>query len=622
MGRLLCLMAGLSLSACRDAPPAPPVIEEPAPAPTPEPEPPPAPAPTPVAGDFTNPLRISLADGGRVDNCPDPTILQGQGADTAWYLFCAPAPWNDSDREVSREYRQHLFSTYTSADLVAWTYVGDALTTRPSWANPTSGLRSPELAYFNHKYHLYFTVLETQTGGSAIGVATSDSPAGPWTVSERPVVEPHEAPCCGNSRRWAYDPEVLLAEDGRKYIYYGSFYGGISVRELSADGLVSDPYTQVEVTVANRYEAPLVLQHEGHYYLLAVAANGVCCNGALTGSSVFAGRSKSPMGPFVDREGVRLTLNRVGGTPVLGANGNAWVGTGHPTAFTDMGGQDWIVYPALDRNAPYLAPAPNGDLPPKRPLLMDALDWVDGWPVARGGQGPSDTAQPAPAARAGEKSRYPSAAAAPRDVPGSLLGADEFSGSAVGPEWSWTRGGSASYEVRDGVLRFDTQDADLHENNNSASVLWRPAPAGDFLVETKMSLNLPPVSCCHNYVQAGVLIQSDDDNYVRLMQVSFWETRQIVFAKEVGPAVPARHPRYGETFGGPADETVWLRIVRRARGAEQTYTAYSSRDGVLWSQSATWTHALGTNARVGLVSLGGRGFSARFDYVRLHAVSP
>ena len=47
------------------------------------------------------------------------------------------------------------------------------------------------------------------------------------------------------------------------------------------------------------------------------------------------------------------------------------------------------------------------------------------------------------------------------------------------------------------------------------------------------------------------------------------------------------------------------------------FTAYSSRDGTYWSRAGTWTHNLGTGARIGLVSQSGAGFVATFDYVRV-----
>ena len=49
-----------------------------------------------------------------------------------------------------------------------------------------------------------------------------------------------------------------------------------------------------------------------------------------------------------------LTDSRAGGTPVLTQNGNRWVGAGHNAVVTDLAGQDWIAYHAIDRADPYL----------------------------------------------------------------------------------------------------------------------------------------------------------------------------------------------------------------------------------------------------------------------------
>jgi arabinan endo-1,5-alpha-L-arabinosidase len=209
---------------------------------------------------------------------------------------------------------------------------------------------------------------------------------------------------------------------------------------------------------------------------------------------------------------------------------------------------------------------------------------------------------------------------AKQDEPGALIpsASDEFNDPALGAQWSWVRQpAAAGFGLENGTFRFNTQAADLYVDNDTASILWEQAPAGNYLVETKVKLNLPPTSCCHNFVQAGVVIHSDDDNYVKLIQFSNWETRQIAFAKEVG-VVPPRYPRYGETFGGPSEETVWLRIARRAVGQEEHYTAYSSRDGSTWSRAGTWTHNLGDAARIGLVAMAGGGFTATYDYVHVY----
>src|SRR5262249_16655948 len=141
----------------------------------------------------------------------------------------------------------------------------------------------------------------------------------------------------------------------------------------------------------------------------------------------------------VDREGVPLLTARVGGTPVISMNGNRWVGPGHNAILTDFAGQDWFLYHAVDSGDPYFDEV-EGALPIKRPLLMDPLDWIDGWATVRGGLWASDAPQPAPAARPGDKSHY-SPEPQKDDEPGNLLPllSHEFDGDGLGDAWTWVR---------------------------------------------------------------------------------------------------------------------------------------------------------------------------------------
>jgi arabinan endo-1,5-alpha-L-arabinosidase len=580
-----------------------------------------APASAPKrAGTYRNPLPIHIPGDGRVESCADPTVIYGQEHEDLWYMYCTTDPLNDKDRNASGDFIFHLIPMFSSTDLVNWTYRGDAFTTRPSYAAPNAGLWAPEIKYYPEtgEYHLYYTVTETTFpgGGSAIGVATSDSPLGPWTHQSTPVVEPHPADCCPDSRRWVFDPEVLRMP-GPDYIYYGSYFGGISVRTLSEDGLTSDPASQTLVTIANRYEGPEVVYKNGYYYLFVSATD--CCRGPLTGYSVFAGRSSSPLGPFVDREGVSLLAGRVGGTPVISMNGNRWVGAGHNTIFRDFDGQWWTIYHAVDRFDPYFEGAVGFT---KRPALLDALDWINGWPTVRGGEWASDTPQHAPAAQPGDKTNYKTKLVR-QDQPGRLIAnrSDEFNGSALSPQWAWVRPPDpATYGLTGAAFRFDTQAADLFESSNNASVLVEDAPSGNYIVEARVRLNLPPEGCCFNYVQAGLVIYGNDDNFIKLAHVSIWETRQTEFAKELFP-VPTGYPRYGNTVVGPPDEWTYLRIAKRSVGGDEHYTAYTSRDGRRWVRGGTWAHELGSQAGIGLVSMGGSGFVAEFDYVRVYRLN-
>ena len=593
---------------------------------------------------YENPITIRLPGGGLQTNCADPTVIRGQGADTSWYALCTTDSLSDADVDERGVRRSHLMPMLRSQDLVTWDYQGDAFATPPSWVVPGAGLWAPEITYRNGQYYLYYVatdVVDSVSGepgcpsDNAIGVATSSSPLGPWVDSGRPVVAPRRAGG-GCNFFWTYDPDVLVTSSGESVLYYGSYYGGIEARALGADGLSTDAETATPITIPNRYEGANVVEKDGAYWLFASASN--CCNGPLTGYQVFAARSDDPFGPFVDREGVSLLDSRVGGTPVLTLNGNQWVGTGHNSVFEDAAGNWFTAFHGIDRSDPYFEGAIGYS---RRPLLLDRVVWdrEDGWPSVRGGLGASDEKQIAPLARA---PRDPRQAARVRALANAIADArdpnaylreldevdveelslvasasDELGGSALSPQWSWVRPPPASgFDLEGGQLRFATQAAELFGGSNDASVLTEAVPAGNWMAEVKLDLDVPSTGCCFNYVQAGLVVYASDDAYVKLTHVSIWETRQIEFAKEIpGPA--AGFPAYGSAVGGPPGGTTWLRIARVLTGGKEAYVSYSSRDGERFARGAVWTHELGTSAKLGLVALGGSGFNARFDHVRV-----
>ncbi|MEH1015716.1 family 43 glycosylhydrolase [Micromonospora sp. CPCC 206060] len=328
-----------------------------------------------------NPISTEFAD-----TFADPVIVRGR--DGFWYAYGTTDPLHEGERVF------HRIPTARSADLVHWTYVGDAFTAdqQPPYAAPGAAFWAPDVRFLDGRYVMYFTVTDTtvstEGGDFAIGVATAPTPTGPWTVAPDPVVAPR--PGGGGGWLWTIDPAQFTDVDGRKYLYYGSYYGGISVTELSPDGLraVGQPTL---VAIDNKFEGSHVVRHDGYYYLFASTAN--CCAGPATGYSVHVGRATSPRGPFTDADGLPLVASRAGGTPVLTQNGNRWIGTGHNGFLTDLAGQDWLVYHAIDRADPYLD-EPFGIN--ERPMLLDRLDWIDGWPTVRAGAGPSDGPTAAP----------------------------------------------------------------------------------------------------------------------------------------------------------------------------------------------------------------------------------
>ena len=569
------------------------------------------PNPLPVAG----PL-------GPVETCADPTVIAGQNGDEGWFMFCTTDPLGGNDRMPDGSLRFRKIPKFQSPDLIHWTYIGDVLddapqsqSPPPGWAGPTALYWAPDVVFLDGSYLLTFAVTDTgNTGGgsfgcsgdSAIGLAVAQSARGPWTVMDRPLVAPRpvldsDARC---AFRWTFDPEVVEAADGKRYLYYGSYAGGIEVRDLLhlSDGRWSaPPKTTVQITIANRYEAAEVVQHDGFFYLFVTAAS--CCAGPQSGYATFVGRSDNPRGPFRDREGVSLLDQGVGGTPVLVQNGNGWVGPGHVSVIADKAGFWWMFYHAIDEAQPYLAGSPGFT---RRPVLMDRLDWVDGWPLVNGGNGPSKGIAAAAAAVF-----HPDAGWLADDAGGPVI-SDAFDRTGLDPAWQQHR--EPAVTLQGGRLSIATTDTDLFEGRNDAPLLLRPLPTGNTVTEVRVRLVPRPEKCCQNNVQGGIVLRrgGGNDAYVKLAIVSIWETLQTEFAREVPKPVPGA-PRYGSTvIGPPGEDWTWLkiRVIHEAHGT--LLTPFTSRDGVTYVQGGAWRFDLGTNPEIGLFAMGGTGFTAEF----------
>ena len=586
----------------------------------------PAPAPAGATPAYHNPLSVRLADGEQAENCADPAVLRDpRAAAPTWYLYCTSDPVSKREHDpqnLEGAWKFHLIPIYRSTDLVHWDFVADAFSERPAGlATPTSFLWAPEPEYLNGRYYLYFTVKDVVDAhsrdrgcndDSAIGVATADAPAGPWHASTTPVVGPFRIDSC--RYRTTYDPKVI-EDSGRKYLYYGSYQGGIRVQRLSDDGLRAVGEAKL-VGAPGRYEGAEVKHHDGWWYLFASATN--CCAGPLTGYAVYVGRARSPEGPFLDRLGNDMAKGRAGGTPVLGQNGNRWVGVGHNTVFTDAAGQWWTIYHGIDVHEPFFSA--KDDLT-RRLALLDRIDWIGGWPVAGGGRAPSDEKMAVPVVREGaQPEAHPLAVqSAPARV--RRLWRDAFKGRALDPRWTWLRPrAQREWSLGRGGLVLATQDAELNLDRNNASVLQAALPAGDYRVEAALRLDAPE-DCCAKSVQAGFVVMRDDDNYVKLVELANEGLRQVEFGKEMAP-VEQYYPRYGNTVVGTPGATTWLRLDVHREGGLERYTAYSSQDGRTWVGGGTWTHSLGAGARLGLVAMGGAGQRATFIRVAVSALSP
>lgn len=570
---------------------------------------------------YTNPLSLTDPVTGPAVSCPDPAIMkQSALLFDVWYLYCTGDPLNSNDKDANGNLRNHLISTYRSIDLVNWEYIRDAFFRLPPWiGNVNTNLWAPAVKYFNNRYYLYYVASTTAAGGSAIGVATSNNPAGPWTDSGKAVVPPEPNPYNGSFLRGVIDPDVITDDSGQRYIAYGTFNGGISVRKLSADGLTSDPASEQQIAIDNMYEGASYWKHDGYYYLFLSTSS--CCDGPLSGYSVTVGRSTSPAGPFFDENGVPLETFAAGGFISNAPNGNTWVGPGGNVVFDDDTGKEYMLYHAVDRFSPYFAGYPGFT---RRPVLMDPVDWVNGWPVVRGGYGPSDTAQPAPAAQPFETNAYTAMIRAD-DEPGTAITAlsDEFNLTTLSSQWHFIHPAANNTYVLTGSA-YEVQTRGPDENGSPAvvSILGEPVPSGDYLVETKVTTTIPfDSSCCYNFAQGALFIYGNDQNSIKLDVFPDFDTRQTEFGKQIGP-VPLHYPTYDHMTIGPVGATTWLRIAKRtANDNSELYTAYTSNDGTNWTRGGTWTHTLGSPAQIGIAAQNAAGFTVDFDYVRVYTLA-
>jgi len=471
---------------------------------------------------YENPVSKGFAD-----TFADPAVIKAK--DGYWYAYGTTDPLREGEGEF------HTIPISRSKDLVNWEYVGDAFDepTEVPWADTDAALWAPDIRYFNGKYYLYYVVTQTTVtedrNDNAVGVATAPTPTGPWTDSGEPVVGPRRGGE-GDNFLWTFDPNEFTALDGNRYLYYGSYYGGIYVTELSKDGTRAvGPQTMVAID--NRYEGSYVVERGGYYYLFGSSAN--CCAGPTTGYSVYVGRSKDPRGPFLDKEGQSMTESRVGGSIVITPNGNKWIGTGHNSVVTDLAGQDWFVYHAIDRADPYLD-EPFGIN--ERPMLLDRLDWIGGWPTVRGGRWASEDTQPAPVA----------------DGPVN----DDFNrDTSLGREWDRDGGAWRLANERGGEGYARQQGA----SDRRAFLINRAGVPEDVRAEADLRL----AGGRREGRAAGVVVRYDnDDNYA----AAWLDGRRNALVTEV--VVRGRSSREAEPLPRGFDFGDWHNVAVEVRGRE------------------------------------------------------
>lgn len=240
----------------------------------------------------------------------DPSVVEGE--DGSYYIFGS-----------------HMAVAKTD-DLINWTYVNQGVKNDNDlipnvysqmkeafeWAHSNT-FWAPDVARLEDgKYHLYYCNCQGDAPVSCLGTAVSDSVDGPYEnegLMLRSGMGADEKDEDGDLYQATTDPNVVdpnvfYDAEGRLWMVYGSYSGGIFIKELDTrTGLPLEEGYGEKLLGGNhlRIEAPYIIYNEetGYYYLF-LSFGGLDSDG---GYNVRVCRSENPDGPYVDSMGQEMT---------------------------------------------------------------------------------------------------------------------------------------------------------------------------------------------------------------------------------------------------------------------------------------------------------------------------
>ena len=236
----------------------------------------------------------------------DPSIIEGE--DGSYYIFGS-----------------HLAVAKTE-DLMNWTYVNQGVknnnTVIPNvlkemkeafeWSQSNT-FWAPDVIKLNDgSYKLYYCNCKGDSPLSCLGTAVSDSVEGPYSnegIMLKSGMSASEKDEDGNLYQATTDPNVIdpvvfYDKEGKLWMIYGSYSGGIFVKEMDAEsGMPLESGYGEKLLGGNhlRIEAPYVIYNEetGYYYMF-LSFGGLDSDG---GYNIRVCRSENPNGPYVDSMG-------------------------------------------------------------------------------------------------------------------------------------------------------------------------------------------------------------------------------------------------------------------------------------------------------------------------------
>lgn len=350
-------------------------------------------------------IKTAAIDAGRV-SVHDPSILEVDGT---YYIYGSHMATAKSDdlRKWTIVADGYRVDNFVYGDLMsrsdAFEYAGSINSVIPTDDLGTH-VWAPDVIYneAQQKYFMYYCTTSTWNA-SNLCYAISDSPEGPFewqgaliysgfdskSIKKTDVLDyvdedyatTHYLQVGGtynfNECPNAIDPTVFYDEDGKLWMVYGSWSGGIFLLELDeSTGKVihpeADEANEVDAYFGKRLiggghtaiEAPYILyDKESGYYYLYVSYGGLAREG---GYQIRVFRSETANGDYVDMSGKAPGLGKgnpfyyglkLSGNYMLPSLEQAYMATGHNSAFIDTDGKRYIVnHTRFDNGTEYHEP--------------------------------------------------------------------------------------------------------------------------------------------------------------------------------------------------------------------------------------------------------------------------
>lgn len=244
-----------------------------------------------------------LADGSYFSADPGPLVVNN----TLYFLAGHDAAPQDDNNFVINEWEMFVSKSKPDPSGSEWDFYPGII--KPdevfTWAAPGTAYASQIVQGKDGKFYLYAPVTEAQSSAAdkfAIGVAVADSPLGPFKDAHPsgPILS-QSKPAQNDIQN--IDPTILIDDDGKVYVYYGTF-GALHGYQFESDMITPIGDLTVVSTLDGFFEAPWILKRNSTYYMI-YAANNVGPDSPCTPTSYHAciayGTADSPLGPWTFR---------------------------------------------------------------------------------------------------------------------------------------------------------------------------------------------------------------------------------------------------------------------------------------------------------------------------------